>query len=132
MKDLESLLSDLDVAERAGVFSPTPTANLSHGGAKRPARFYIVSPKWAVAAVLLLSAGVWSMMFRSKIAEVREQARSVRMAVAVNLQAQLALCSSGPNSSLRGACDRVDFDGDGDVDLGDFSKYQREVAPTLR
>lgn len=125
------MLSDLDAAERAGVFSPTPTGNFSLVGANRPARFYIVSPKWAVAAVLLLAAGVWSMMFRSKIAEVRDQARSVRMAVAVDLQAQLALCNAGPDSTLRGACDRVDFDGDGDVDLGDFSKYQREVAPTL-
>jgi hypothetical protein len=126
MKDLETLLGDLEDAQRAGVFSRTPPHALNAALPSQRTRFYLVSPKWAVAATLILTAGVWSMMFRTKVSEVRDQARSARMAVALDLQTQLASCTAGPIGAMSGSCARVDFDRDGDVDLLDYSRYQRE------
>ena len=128
MKDLETLLSDLDAAERAGVFRQTPLAELVETTRARQSRFYLVSPKWAVAAALVMAAGVWTYMFRSNIDDARMKAREVRMAAAMNLQTTMVFCTAGPDEALGGACGRVDFDRDGDVDLSDFSKYQREVV----
>lgn len=128
MKDLESMLGDLDAAERAGVFARTPAVEFAETARRRQARFYLVSPKWAVAAALIMAAGVWTFMFQTNISEVRGRARAVRMAAAMNLQSTMVACTAGPESASGSACGRVDFDGDGDVDLGDFSKYQRELV----
>ena len=131
MKDLESLIGDLEAAERAGVFlRTTQPVMVSAVTASSRSNFFWVSPRWAVAAALVMAAGVWTMMFRTNLSDLQSRSRTVQLAQAIDLQSALALCVGGPNSSLEGLCGRVDFDGDGDVDLSDFGKYQRELAGT--
>lgn len=44
----------------------------------------------------------------------------------------LAFCFGGPSNTSNNACQRVDFDQDGDVDLGDYSTYQRQQLAVAR
>jgi hypothetical protein len=129
MKDLDSLLSDLEAANRAGVFARTPQAVVQASVTEiAPSRFFVVSPRWAIAATLLITATVWTMMFRTNLSDVQSRSRIVQSASAVDLQSALASCVGGPTSALNDFCGRVDFDRDGDVDLNDFGTYQRDRA----
>lgn len=131
MKDLDLLLSDLEAAHRAGVFSRTPQAVIQPLVTdSAPSRFFVLSPRWAIAATLLIAAGVWTMMFRTTLSRVQERSRSAQLASAVDLQSALASCVGGPKGDLNDYCGRVDFDRDGDVDLSDFGTYQRDLAGT--
>ncbi len=129
MSDLDSLLSDLEAANRAGVFSRTPQAVIQPMVTDSAAsRFFVLSPRWAIAATLLIAAGVWIMMFRTNLSELQDRSRLVQLASAVDLQSALASCVGGPKGALNDYCGRVDFDRDGDVDLSDFGTYQRDLA----
>lgn len=131
MKDFESSIDDLAAAERAGVFARTAQPMMETAvTAPIQSRIFLISPRWAIAAALVMAAGVWTMMFRVKLSDVREQSRMVQLARANDLQSALASCVGGPGGSLNEACGQVDFDRDGDVDLNDFGAYQRDLAAT--
>jgi len=129
MKDFQSLMADFEAAERSGVFARTPqpvmASSVTDGNLTK---FFLVSPKWAIAAVLIMAVGVWTMMFRAKLLDVQNRSRMVQMAKVIDLQSALDSCVGGPSGTLGGMCGRVDFDGDGDVDLCDVGTYQRELA----
>jgi len=126
--DLEALIEELAVAERSGVFAKTPQPVAASKVRAGQSSFFLVSPRWAIAAALLMAAGVWTFMFRSNLSDVRERARMANAARSMDLQMALASCSGGPGGTLSVACERVDFDRDGDVDLLDIGTFQRDLA----
>lgn len=131
MKDIESLIDELGAAERAGVFSRTPQPVMASPVTTfLKSSFFFVSPKWALAAAVVMAAGVWTLMFQTKLSDLQDSSRLMQMAKAVDLQSALASCVGGPSGSLDHYCGKVDFDGDGDVDLSDFGTYQRDRAGT--
>ncbi len=131
MKDFEILIDDLVAAERAGVFAKTAQPVISSTvTASTQSKFFLVSPRWAIAAALVMAAGVWTMMFRTNLSDVQNRSRIVQMAMAIDLQSTLASCVGGPSGAMDTYCGQVDFDGDGDVDLSDVGKYQRDLAGT--
>lgn len=133
MKDFDSLLSDFEAANRAGVFAQTPQPILKPSVTDSSAsRIFLLSPRWTIAATILLAAGVWTMMFRTNLSDLQSRSRMDQMAAAIDLQSALASCFGGPSGALSELCRHVDFDGDGDVDLGDFGTYQRDLAGTSR
>ena len=131
MRDFETLIDDFAAAERAGVFSRTPQPVMASAvTTSSSSKFFLVSPRWAIAAALVMAAGVWTMMFRTNLSDLQNRSRMVQMARAIDLQSALASCVGGPSGALDQFCGRVDFDGDGDVDLHDFGTYQRDLAGT--
>src|SRR5262245_58102340 len=122
MKDFEALVNEFAAAEQAGVFSKTaqPSVFGDVRDSRSPARIFWVSPRWAIAAALLMALGVWTVMFRVNLSDVRDRSRMLQLARSIDLRSTLASCVGGPSGQLNGACDRVDFDRDGDVDLSDF------------
>jgi hypothetical protein len=133
MNDFETLIDDWVGAERAGVFSKTPQPVMrSAVTASSRSKLFLVSPRWAIAAALVMAAGVWTMMFRTNLSDLQNRSRIAQLAKAIDLQSALASCVGGPSGALDQYCGRVDFDGDGDADLRDFGKYQRDLAGTSR
>jgi hypothetical protein len=131
MKDFESLIDDLGAAERAGVFARTPQPLLGTAVTNAASsKIFLLPPRWAIAATVLIAAGAWTMMFRTKLSDLRDRTRSVQLATAADLQSALASCVGGPKGALNDYCGRVDFDRDGDVDLSDFGTYQRDLVGT--
>ncbi len=131
MRDFESLMSDLAAAERAGVFAKTPQPFISSSVTKsETAKFFWISPKWAIAAALVMAAGVWTTMFTTKLSDLHNRARTAQIIRAIDLQSALASCVGGPSGTLNQACGQVDFDGDGDVDLRDVSSNQLGLTGT--
>jgi hypothetical protein len=131
MKDFESLIGDLEAAERAGVFGRTPQPIIPSAVTNESrSNFFLVSPRWAIAAALVMAAGVWTMMFRTNLSDLQNRPRMVQLARAIELQSALASCVGGPNGTLDRLCAPVDFDGDGDADLRDIGLYQRNLAGT--
>jgi len=126
--DLEALVDELAQAEQCGVFARTPQPVMTPRVRSGHSGFFLVSPRWAIAAALLLAAGVWTFMFQSNLSDVRERARVANAARSMDLQMALASCSGGPGGPLSQACERVDFDRDGDVDLLDIGTFQRDLA----
>ncbi len=129
---LEQALLELRQAETAGVFRSTPFLD-AKGVSSRPSptvRVFSVRGL-AVAAMLIMVVGVWTMMFRSQIASIRGRSISTvaeRMSEPSTMHASIAHCLAGPTGAIGTACVTVDFDGDGDVDLGDVSAFQRSYV----
>lgn len=127
------MLTDVTAAEGAGVFRSTPQALAASSLARhRKSQFFLVSPRWAIAAGLVMATGVWTLMFRANISDLKDRSRTVQLARVIDVQLAIASCVGGPSSSLRSSCSQVDFDGDGDVDLGDVSTYQRDFGAATR
>ena len=128
---VEERLLDLGTADNGGAFrrtrvdARTPLAQehaVGSSGVRRVALRLL-----PVAAALAMAGGVWGWMFNNQLNEVRErklaaanQTTTVRVGAA-----DFSSCLSGPSHGvLAYDCREHDYDGDGDVDLADFSAYQ--------
>jgi hypothetical protein len=124
LNPVERALLELDEAERAGVFSPTPLCANRHGA--RPLfqsfRFWV---PFAAAAALAISG--WTTMFLVEINSIRAKRTGVLTSGNVNPGESVAFadCLSGPGRDLALRCMVYDFDADGDVDLADFGRSQQ-------
>ncbi len=137
---IETALSELDAAKRAGVFRRTPVElrDLQHAHATasdaRPQ--WLTLKLWPVAAAILLAIGVSSWMFAGELAELRRQSRMASTAnPAMTGGAYVAFntCFNGPRTGRDNAdCGGQDYDADGDVDLADFRSYQLAYAGQSR
>ncbi len=137
LDSIEASLVELAEAQRAGVFGRTRLPSREAPEiAPIAVRFTVRSlRRLAIAAVIVFAMGVWSLMFRSNLSKLRERSRSPEIVQVVDLsamQASIALCIAGPRGTVDPACGRVDFDGDGDVDLGDISAFQRSMTVATR
>ena len=141
LEPIESALRELDDAERASVFARTPVS-----AEELIAQCQLIAPShtnqpmvlsrhtllWlsSVAAVVLLAAGVWTVMFKYQLDDLRSSARMVDDSASDAggndpCDGNFLNCFSGPESVvLAMRCDLHDYDADGDVDLADFRNYQ--------
>ena len=135
LEPIESALLELDDAERASVFSRTAvTAEelIAQSHANQPMVLSRHTVAWlsSVAAVVLLAAGVWTVMFKYQLDDLRSSARMVDSSASDAAghdpcDGNFLNCFSGPESVvLAMRCDLHDYDADGDVDLADFRSYQ--------
>lgn len=129
-QDMDQLLDDLAAAESAGVFAGTAQPKLSQAltGSSTRVRIFGVSPKFALAATFLMAVGVWSFMFQTKLSDLKDRVRLAQLAQNIDIQSALATCFGGPSGTLSLPCQQADLDHDGDVDLGDYSSFQRDPA----
>ncbi|MEK7710305.1 MAG: hypothetical protein AAB341_00280 [Planctomycetota bacterium] len=133
LDSIEASLTELVDAERAGVFGQTP---LPEREAWKDEPATVLFPlrtvrRLAIAAVIALAVGVWSLMFQKNLSSLRDRSRmagTVRVADLGTIQASIAHCLGGPSGSIDPTCGGVDFDGDGDVDLADFRSFQVSYA----
>ena len=135
LERIESALLELGDAERASVFSRTPVSAeelIAQSQANRPMVFSRHTVAWlsSVAAVVLLAAGVWTVMFKYQLDHLRSSAGMVEGPASDAgghdpCDGNFLNCFSGPESVvLAMRCDLHDYDADGDVDLADFRNYQ--------
>ena len=135
LDSIEAALLELDAAERAGLFEPTRldsgmllTADVGGrdtGHGRRTLRWLSIA---SAAAVVLF---VWGSMFSAQLDSLR---KSDRVADASLVDANSGCdgsfvhCFSGPTQLVLAGCVSHDYDADGDVDLADFSTFQRGCA----
>ncbi|MCH8147676.1 MAG: hypothetical protein IH987_06725 [Planctomycetes bacterium] len=135
LEPVESALLELDQAERATVFARTPVSAeelIAPSHANQPMVLSRHTLVWlsSVAAVVLLAAGVWTVMFRYQLDHLRSSAGMVDSSASGAAgddpcDGNFLNCFSGPESVvLAMRCDLHDYDADGDVDLADFRSYQ--------
>lgn len=130
---IESGLRELREAESAGVFrrSRLVLQRLQEDTAVfRPAGSWAPRGLWyALAASLIMAIGVWTAMFAHQISTLRTQAQRSNMSIASKSddEAEFRRCLAGPSGARMGVCAGYDYDGDGDVDLHDFSARQLGV-----
>lgn len=137
---IETALSELDAAERAGVFRRTPVElrdlQHAHVTASDARPQWLTLRLWPVAAAIVLAIGVSSWMFAGELAELRRQSRMASTTHPVETGgAYVAFntCFNGPTNDRDNAgCVGQDFDADGDVDLADFRNYQLAYAGQSR
>ena len=128
---IEQQLVELDAAERAGVFRRSAMSEAAFRAAvARPAPWLTGARRWgAVAAAIVVVAGVWTWIASIELAAVRRGARSgspVALVIQRDCRDQAILnCIGGPTRFAMSDCGRHDYDGDGDVDLADFGNFQR-------
>jgi len=133
LDSVESLLSELKLAERAGVFGQT---RLNAAEALRhpltpshaPLRFPRNRAVLAVAAVVALAFTVWTWMFVAQINDVRAR-RGVGAGLGQELVGQPSGrfsvdCITGPRDDVDDPCLENDLDTDGRVTLADFQQFQ--------
>ena len=141
LEPIESALLELGDAERASVFARTSASAeeliaqrplMAQSQANRPLvlRRHTVAWLSSVAAVVVLAAGVWSVMFKYQLDHLRSSAGMVEGPASDAgshdpCDGNFLNCFSGPESVvLAMRCDLHDYDADGDVDLADFRNYQ--------
>jgi len=135
LEPIESALLELDQAERASVFARTPVPAeelIASSHTNQPVVLSRHTLLWlsSVAAVVLLAAGVWTVMFKYQLDDLRSSARMVDDSASDAggddpCDGNFLNCFSGPESVvLAMRCDLHDYDADGDVDLADFRSYQ--------
>jgi hypothetical protein len=133
LDSIEASLTELVDAQRAGVFGRT---RLPEREAWKDVPATVLFPlrtvrRLAIAAMIALAVGVWSVMFHKDLSSLQEHSRmatTVRVADLGTIQASIAQCLGGPNESIDPTCAGVDFDDDGDVDLADFRSFQASYA----
>ncbi len=128
---IEQALAELQRADRAGTFRPTPldTKALIDGASESEMPWIIRYRKVAVAASVLLAAGVWASMFAMQLGDVhRIKLANSKQPAGVYAAASLQQCMTGPNGTLLAACKGFDVDSNGHLDLADFSTYQRNFS----
>ena len=133
LDSIEASLIELSEAGRAGVFRRTNLPKREAPDfAPTTVRFPVRSVRrLAIAAVLVLAAGVWTMMFRSNLTTLQNRSRlaeTVQLAGGSASEASLARCIAGPSGTIDPTCGAADFDGDGDVDLADYRSFQTSYA----
>lgn len=144
LQPIESLLSDLEDAARAGVFHSTPV-NMEAilGPARTPAPewvSWILRPRvaWSLAAVVALTATVWTWMFRTELRAIghrrdqlafvkRERERLAEHPTAPDGRRFSADCMTGPASEADDPCNDSDLVADRHIDLRDFGLLQRSL-----
>ncbi|MCH8241225.1 MAG: hypothetical protein IH897_01285 [Planctomycetes bacterium] len=135
LERIESALLELDHAERASVFSRTPVSAeelIAPSHTNQPMVLSRHTLVWlsSVAAVVVLAAGVWTVMFKYQLDHLRSSAGMVEGPASDAgghdpCDGNFLNCFSGPESVvLAMRCDLHDYDADGDVDLADFRNYQ--------
>lgn len=124
---IEQALADLERADRAGTFRPTPldTKALLDTTHDPKTPWIFRYRKVAVAATILLATGVWVTMFAMQIGDVQSvklthAKQQTEMLAAISIQE----CIAGPQYALSSVCKAYDVDADGDVDLADISSFQ--------
>jgi len=130
---IETALAEFGEAERAGVFGRTPLPGREAWEDKPTTIKFPLRTlrRLAIAATIALAVGVWSWTYSTRQSSLPMQphkATSLQFADSGTIQASIARCISGPTGSVDAACGGVDFDGDGDVDLADFSSFQASFA----
>ena len=132
---IEAGLAELDRAERAGVYRPTPFDRRWLAPANESVRYsptgwvsLMSRRRWiAAASLVLLAGGVWGVMFAYHLSTIRPHSRTepVRLADAGSFAAgSVITCLRGPSGDGRNGCRAGDLDGDGDVDLADYGALQ--------
>lgn len=131
----EQALAELREAELAGVFQPTRVKAgevLRAGMPSQAMGLRRLSVRLvAVAAVLMLAVTVWTGMFQREFANLREQKNALVAAVSPVGAGSMSFadCMSGPSVTLTSsACSLHDHNGDGVVDLRDYSTLQLASA----
>ena len=136
---IESLLRELDAAERTGVFRTTPVevdrlVALPSDG-QRSNRFRWAMRLLPVAAMLALAVGVWSVQHGGSSPYTSAPSISSDSHASANPSLtghDFLGCFGAPGNGVAGTCQSHDYDADGDVDLADFSAYQLAYANTSR
>lgn len=136
---IEEALRELGLAEQARLFQPTRVdanqwvrASQDEGPrSRRVVRFW-----WsAVAAAVVLAAGVSTWLFQSELSAVRDRSMlATREVVTIPADCNdwsILGCVTGPSQLASAACVAHDYDTDGDVDLADFRAYQLACASHL-
>lgn len=140
---IESGLDDLADAERAGLFRPTSfdrawlTAPSETDDTSRGGWFALMSRRrWiAAASIILLAGAMWAAMFTYHLSTIRDRSsvRPVQLADAGSFEPRSVVsCLRGPNGNGLNGCRQGDLDGDGDVDLADYSALQVAYASASR
>lgn len=121
---LESGLREVSEADRVGVFARTrvdATALFARPVVARSNRL-LMFRVGSIAAVLLVALTVWGFMFVGQVRHLQDRARLVTIS-GTNEQPFYAKLT-GPSVAQAGLKNPDDFDGDGDLDLADVSRFQ--------
>ncbi len=132
-EQIESLLVELEEAERAGVFRPSRVPPLLRPAARSPRTLVFrlgVAGLAAAAAVALFAVLVQVPSGGSNdVTPFDPLTVASRPAVSVS---QFTGCFAGPSAAPTvGDCSPADQDADGDVDLADFSVMQLSGARAM-
>lgn len=136
-------LAELSDADRAGLFRATPVDRAwlanpdSPQASERPGWLPLLTRgrMVAAAALLVFAFGVWGLMFRHQLANLRESARTttVQVADAASIQpAELIACLRGPVGDGVEGCQGGDLNRDGRIDLADYGTLQVAYASVSR
>lgn len=126
---LESALLETERVDRAGVFRPTPVSARHLLRGKRVLHSTFFRMKWvasALAACLALTVTAWVWLGTNGL-PIAGPSPGVENVPARPGEAKhpFVNCLTGPLAAAGGVpCDVNDMDGDGDIDLADFSLSQ--------
>jgi hypothetical protein len=126
---IEALLLELREAEQCHLFRPTPARveALMQPRVARPFVFRLAAAGLALAACLALftfaltwHAGTHDQIASNSFGRATAPAAPDLLSAAVRFSG----CVAGPNTEASADCASVDYDGDGHVDLADYSRLQ--------
>jgi hypothetical protein len=128
---IETALTELESAEKAGLFRATPVQEARlltpvQSTAAPWARLWNIRLWGPLAAAAVIAVSVWGWMFQRELVSIRHQASGVSMELrlASSDLGRFADCFAGPGKSVASPCSVFDADSDGDVDLADYSARQ--------
>jgi hypothetical protein len=128
---LEELLAQVQELEEVGVFNRTPvdpaTLVQASPADSRPRRVHRLFVALQAAACLALLVGVISLWRGHSGPTSMVDSGTPNTAAATLSSTNIAACMNGPAGlAVDGACEAVDYDKDGDVDLEDYGALQRQ------
>lgn len=132
LEPAERLLLEHRNADVAGVFRPTQVDARALLHSPAPARTSLRNLRWvatslAACLALAVSARVWIATTGTHPVESGASAQPGDKSGS-NAKNPFVNCLTGPLASVGGTpCDRNDVDGDGDIDLADFSLSQARI-----
>lgn len=122
--------------DAAALLQQTPGAEGGGSG------FHVL--RWyKVAAVIALAAVSWSVMFSYELSSIRSKAGLSQTILADHTPSgeptvplpqeggcdgSFIGCFTGPSDAMASSCAPHDYDGDGDVDLADFMRFQLDCT----
>ena len=136
---IERALLELREVERCGVEARTP---IDEGVLRQPVEVAAGGSsvgrvlRWSrVAAVLGIVAVSWSVMFSFELSSLRTKRENQQAAPNQSPAKVLGNCNgtfvsnfTGPTGAMASSPSLHDYDGDGDVDLADFQKFQLDCT----
>lgn len=130
---MESALSELVDVEGSHVFDRTRVDTEALVVAPRGPQTIVFKPTGlrlvGVAAVVVMALGVWTMMFRMEIGDIRSSKEAGSNSLAA--MSSLADCLSGPGQAVvKSKCTQQDRYADGRVDMRDYQTYQSAYTDT--